>query len=211
MSLSSLFDFLLNAIDTLGYFGIFLGTFIESFIVPLPSELLMGLAGFLISQNRFSWFGVILAAVLGNALSSAIIWWLGRRYGKPFILKWGRLIGFDEEDYAQAEKLFNKYGYGAIFVCQMMPAVRSLVSIPAGVLRTKFWPFMACTMAGATLWLTFLTYLGFQAGANWKNIENIIKPFERGIIIALVVLGLLFIGWWLWHLQQKKTRKLNSK
>ena len=207
MSFDSIFNFLLDAIDRMGYFGVFLGTFIESFIVPIPSEVLMGLSGFLISQGRLTWFGVILAAVLGNAVSSAIIWWLGRRYGKNFVLKWGKYIGFDDGDYQKSEKLFAKYGYGAIFVCQMLPAARSLISIPAGVLRTRFVPFMLCTMMGATIWLTFLTYLGFQAGANWKNITEIIKPFERVIYALLAVLTIFVVGGWLWHLQQKKLAK----
>ena len=210
MSFDSIFNFLLDAIDTMGYFGVFLGTFIESFIVPIPSEVLMGLSGFLISQNRLTWFGVILAAVLGNAVSSAIIWWLGRKYGKNFVLKWGKFIGFDDSDYEKSEKLFAKYGYGAIFVCQMLPALRSLISIPAGVLRTRFVPFMLCTMAGATIWLTFLTYLGFQAGANWKNIGDFIKPFERVIYGFLVVSIFVIIGGWIWHLRQKKLAKLGK-
>lgn len=207
MSLATLLEFLIRTIENLGYFGIFLGTFLESFIVPIPSELLMGFAGFLIFQGKFNWFGVIIAAVLGNAVSSALIWWLGHHYGKNFVLKWGRFIGFDENNFEKSEKLFTKYGYFAIFICQLLPALRSIISIPAGVLRTRFVPFMVCTVAGATIWLTFLTYLGVQAGANWQNITNVIKPFEHIILYGLIVFTILFIGWWIWHLRQKKLTK----
>lgn len=206
MSFDFFFQFLLDTIDKAGYFGIFLGTFTESFIVPIPSEVLMGLAGFLISQGRLTWVGVIISAVLGNALSSAIIWWLGRKYGKNFVLKWGKFIGFDETDFDKSEKLFSKYGYGAIFVCQMLPALRSLISIPAGVLQTKFWPFIICTAAGATIWLSFLTYLGVQAGANWQNIGEIIKPFEK-VIYGILGISVLVVCSWIWHLRQKKAAK----
>ncbi len=204
MSLFGLIEFLKDFIDKTGYIGIFFGTFIESFIVPIPSEILMGFAGFLISEGRLSWFGVILAAVLGNAVSSILIWWLGRKYGKNFVLKWGHYIGFDQKEFEKSEKLFGKYGYAAIFICQLLPAFRSLISIPAGVLKTKLWPFILCTVAGATIWLTFLTYLGYILGKNWETIENIIKPFERWILYGLIAVVIGGIAWWIYYVTQKK-------
>jgi len=206
MSLGDLVNILKNFIEATGYLGVFLGTFIESFIVPIPSELLMGFAGFLISEGRLTWFGVILAAVLGNAVSSALIWWLGHKYGKNFVLKWGHYIGFDESEFAKSEKIFNKYGYPAIFVCQLLPAVRSLISIPAGVLKTKFVPFILCTVAGATIWLTFLTYIGYILGKNWNTIEDVIKPFEKYILYGLIAVVVGGICWWIYYLRTKKTK-----
>ena len=207
MSLSDLVNIFKDFIQATGYFGIFLGTFfIDSFILPIPNEIFMGFAGFLVREGKLTWFGVILAAVLGNAFSSALIWWLGNKYGKNFILRWGHYVGFDEVVFAKIEKLFNKYGYPLIFVCQLIPPVRSLISIPAGVLKTKFVPFMICTVSGATIWLTFMTYVGYILGENWETIGNIIKPFEKYISYFLILEVFVGIAWWIYHLRTKKPK-----
>lgn len=200
MSLTNAVEFVKNLIESFGYFGIFLGTFLESIIPPIPSEPLLAFAGFLISEGKFTWFGVIFSAVLGNLTSSALIWWLGNKYGENFLLKYGKYIGFSKEELIKSEKLFNKYGYFIVFACQLLPLMRSLISIPAGVLKTKLVPFLLSTAAGATIWLTILTYLGYSLGKNWENVSDYVKPYERPlqilvgiVLVALVVKQLSFL------------------
>jgi len=193
MSLETIIEAIKNLIYNFGYFGIFIGTFIESFIPPIPSEPLMALAGFLISEGKLSWFGVIFSAVLGNLFSSSLIWYLGNRYGEKFILKYGKYIGFFKKDLIRSEELFSKYGYFVIFICQLLPLMRSLISIPAGVLRTKFFPFLLATGTGATIWLSLLTYIGYSLGKNWETISDYTKPYERplGYLIILILLAII--------------------
>ncbi len=192
MNLFEVFNFAKDLIANFGYFGVFFGVFLEGVFPPIPSEVIMGFSGFLIAEGRFSWFGVILSAVLGNFLSVSLIWFLGKKYGKTLIFKWGKFVGVNQKEMNFGTKLFNKYGYGIVFVCQMIPIARTLIAFPAGFLGTKYYKFIIANSAGATIWLTFLTYLGFIFGENWENIENIIKPFER---IILVMFILFFIYW----------------
>lgn len=194
MSLFDIFDFTKNLVASLGYFGVFLGVFLEGVFPPIPSEVIMGFSGFLISEGRFSWFGVILAALLGNFLSVSLIWFLGKKFGKPLLVKWGRFIGVGEKDLELGKKLFQKYGYWVVFACQMLPLARTLIAFPAGILETKYPRFMLANCLGAAIWFSFLTYIGFIFGQNWENIENILKPFERVILVIFVGLFLFWVA-----------------
>ena len=185
--------FFLDLILKWNYFGVFFGTFIESIFPPIPSELIMGTAGFLVGQGKLNFGLVVIAALLGNLASSTLVWLLGRRFGPKFLLKYGKWVGFDETDLAKSEKLFNKYGYLAIAACQLIPGARSLISIPAGILRTKLIPFLLATSVGATIWLCILTYLGVLAGKNWQIIETWVKPYSTILFLGFVlaVIGLV--------------------
>jgi membrane protein DedA with SNARE-associated domain len=187
---------LINEVMTkLGYVGLFFGTFLESFFVPIPSELLMGSAGFLIVNGTFNWPLTILVAVSGTATSSAIVWWIGHKHGEKFILKYGKYVGYDEEELEGARSLFDRWGYFAIFFFQMVPVMRSVITIPAGVLKTKFTPFILCTTAGATIWLTGLTYIGTILGKNWPSVLVLAKPYETPILVIVA----LFIIFYIYH------------
>lgn len=175
------------------YFGLFLGTFSESFFVPLPSEILMGLAGFLINEGKFVWYWVIFFAVMGNVVSTAIVWKLGHTFGEKFILKYGGYVGYEEEELNQAKKLFDKWGYPVIFVCQLLPVMRSVITVPAGVLKTKLLPTLVATGCGATIWLSLWTYVGVKLGENWSKVSEIAKPYEMPITLIILV----FIAYYL--------------
>jgi membrane protein DedA with SNARE-associated domain len=204
MSLFDLFNLTKDLIANLGYFGIFLGVFLEGVFPPIPSEIIMGFSGFLISEGRFGWLGVIICAVLGNFLSVSLIWLVGKKYGEKILLKWGKYIGISQKDFELAKKVFHKYGYWAVFGCQMLPLVRTLIAYPAGILGTRYTKFMLANTFGATIWFIFLTYLGFTFGKNWQQIEGLIKPLERGI---LVVLAFLLAFWVFKKLKKIKFRK----
>ncbi len=187
--------FFKNLMETTGYFGLFLGTFSESFFVPIPSEILMGLAGFLIYEGKWNWAGVMFFAVLGNVTSTAIVWKLGHQYGEDFILKWGGYVGYDKDELDSARKLFDKWGYGIIFACQLMPVMRSVITVPAGVLKTKLAPTLIATGSGAAIWLAIWTYVGVQLGNNWQQVGEIAKKFEFPLYILI---GAFFV-WYIYH------------
>ena len=206
MSIFDLFDWTKELIERLGYFGVFIGTFLESVFPPIPSEVIMGFAGFLISEGEFNPILTIIAAVAGNFCSASLIWFLGRRYGRDFIVKYGHRIGVEPAEIDKGEKLFNKYGYKIVFASQMIPLVRSWIAFPAGVLKTKYWKFILTNSLGATIWLSLLAYLGFTAGENWETIENTLKPFER-LILGAFVLFVVYLGvkWYLNRRNKPKT------
>ena len=178
-----------------GYFWLFMGTFSESFFVPIPSEVLMGLAGYLINKGIWSWPLVVFFAVLGNVISTAIVWKLGHTYGEAFILKWGKYVGYDEEEIDEAKSLFDRWGYGIIFICQLVPVMRSVVTVPAGVLKTKLVPTLVATGTGAAIWLSIWTYVGVQLGANWDKIGELAKPYEAPLYVIIGV----FLVYYIYH------------
>ena len=200
MGLFDLFDWAKNLIAELGYFGVFLGSFLESVFPPIPSEILLGFSGFLVAEGRFQAPLVVFFAVLGNMLSVSLIWLLGKTYGRAFIVKFGKYAGVSEKEMNKGEELFDKYGYWVVFGCQIVPLARTMIAFPAGVLKTNYYKFIIANSLGATIWFSFLTYLGYSLGNNWDKIEEILKPFERVLfgIVVLVVLYLVFrIGMYL--------------
>lgn len=192
MGLFDLFDWAKNLIAELGYFGVFLGSFMESIFPPIPSEILLGFSGFLVAEGRFNFFLVVLFAVIGNMLSVSLIWLLGKTYGRAFIIKFGKYAGVSEKEMNKGEELFGKYGYWVVFGCQIVPLARTMIAFPAGVLKTNYYKFIVANSLGATIWFSFLTYLGMTLGNNWDKIEEILKPFER-VLFGLAILVVLFL------------------
>jgi membrane protein DedA with SNARE-associated domain len=211
MSIFDLFDFAVEIIAKLGYFGVFLGTFLEGVFPPIPSEILMGFSGFLIGQGRFQWIPTIIVASLGNIASVSLIWFVGKTLGRDFILKWGKYIGVTAKEIESGEKMFAKYGYWAVFLLQMVPLARTLIAFPAGTLKTVYWKFIIVNTLGATAWLTFLLYLGYTFGENWEKIEDFMKPFERGIL-ALAAVFFIFLGVkFFLHIKKQREEGAGSK
>lgn len=194
MSLFDLFDWVKNLIEQLGYVGVFIGVYLEAIFPPIPSEVIMGFSGFLISEGKFTWPLVIITAGLANFLSATTIWFVGHKFGKNFILRWGKYVGVGASDINKAESLFAKHGYKIVFACQMVPLARSWVGLPAGTLKTQYWKFIIANSSGAIIWLTVLAYFGFIAGENWDKIEEVFKPFERIILFLFVaIIGYLIV------------------
>ena len=204
--MDNIISFFVELINKSGLLGVFLGVFAESIFPPIPSEAILGYAGFLVGNGSQSFVLVLIASVLGKLASSAPIWWLGQKYGHSFVHKYGQYIGYTEKDYQSAERVFAKYGYGAVFVSQFIPLVRSLISVPAGSLGTRFVPFMLWTGLGAGLWNTLLIYIGSVLGENWSTLETILNPVLKPLkyIVILAVVGfVIYQGIKVWKIHQK--------
>lgn len=196
----------IDLINKSGLLGVFLGVFAESIFPPIPSEAILGYAGFLVGNGQQVFIFVLIASILGKLASSAPIWWLGKKYGHTFVHKYGQYIGYTESDFHKAEKVFAKYGYGAVFVSQFIPLVRSLISVPAGSLGTRFVPFMLWTGLGAGLWNIFLIYIGSILGENWNSLETVLKPVlipVKYLVILVVVCFVSYQGIKVWKIHQK--------
>jgi membrane protein DedA with SNARE-associated domain len=202
VSIFDLFDFAKDIVEELGYLGVFLGTFLEAVFPPIPSEIIMGLAGFLISTGEFQWLPTILAAVAGNVLSVSLIWYLGRTFGRSFIVRWGKWVGINEKEVETGEKLFAKYGYWIVLGCQMLPLARTTIAFPAGVLKTRYLKFILFNTLGASIWLTLLAYVGYTLGENWEQIEEFFKPYERVMLVALAAIALYLLYSWIRHIRR---------
>jgi len=180
-------------IHALGYGGIFILMALESMVFPLPSELVMPFAGFLIVMGRFELVPVIVASSLGSLTGSLLSYGLGT-LGEPMVLRYGRYMLLNRHHLEWTELFFYRHGGKTIFISRFIPVVRHLISIPAGLARMALIPFILYTVAGATLWNGFLTYLGMRLKEHWWIIQrytHIVDYFVLagliGVIVYLVV------------------------
>jgi len=188
--------------DFFGYPGISFLMALESMVVPLPSELVMSFAGFLVHQGRFSFIGALSAATLGSLIGSLISYAMGYYGGELFVKKISRYLLLDEKDLEWSEKWFAKRGEVTIFFARFMPVVRHLISIPAGLAKMNLKKFSLYTVLGAAPWNAFLLWTGIVAGQKWQIIRKYSEPLSL-IIFGLLILGALIFCWR--HLKRKKT------
>jgi membrane protein DedA with SNARE-associated domain len=182
-----------------GYWGVIVLMAMESSIFPVPSEVVIPPAAFLAAQGKMSLWGVILAGTFGSWLGSAITYGVSRYAGRPFILKFGKYFFISPEKLERAEHFMARYEAGGIFFARLLPVVRHLISIPAGIVRMPFGKFSLMTVIGSAIWCSVLTWFGKGvADRNPKLMENpeemvhAIKHESLGIIAGIAVIGALY-------------------
>lgn len=184
--LTWLAKFSTDTISVLGYPGIVILMAFESMIIPLPSELVMPFAGFVASRGDLGFIGVVIASSLGSLIGSLISYYLGLYLGIPAIKKFGKYVLLNEEDLEKAERWFEKGGEKTIFISRFIPVVRHFISIPAGVARMNPKKFLIYTLVGATIWNTFLAWLGYILGENWAVVGQYSEWISIGVAILLL-------------------------
>src|SRR5436190_2578206 len=196
--------FLNSLYGAVGYLGVTIAMAIESAMVPLPSELILPYAGFLVSdpshlepltRGQWSFWPGVIAATIGNTLGSLIAYAIGAWGGRPFLERYGRYLLIRPHEIELAERFFDRYGSATAFFSRLLPIVRTFISFPAGVARMPLGKFMAYSTAGALPWSMVLVYAGERLGANWVDIRRALQPFDLAIAVAAVVLIALFIWW----------------
>jgi membrane protein DedA with SNARE-associated domain len=192
-----LLDFVRNVYQTLGWPGVVLLMAIESACIPLPSEIIMPLAGWMLiqSQGLSMWFILLagLCGAVGNLIGSLVAYGVGAWGGIPLLDRYGKYILITHHDLERANHWFAKYGDWITFVSRLIPAVRTFISLPAGVARMNIWKFSFYAFIGAFIWSAALTYGGYELGQNWDRLRQIMRPFDYPIVGAVVVLILVFI------------------
>lgn len=186
-------DWIISIMEQLGYFGIALLMFLDNVFPPIPSEVIMPSAGFAASKGQLLLSGVIIAGNFGSLLAAALLYWVGRKIPNQSIFNWvdryGKYLFIKSEDVKKALDWFEKYGHRVVFFGRMVPAVRSLISIPAGMSHMPFWKFMLYSSVGTIIWTTFLACVGYYFG---NNIELMQQIFSRvGYVIIVIVLILV--------------------
>ena len=186
-----MFDWIKDIIDQGGYWGIVLLMFLENVFPPIPSELIMPLAGFLSVQGEFSFWGVILAGTAGSVLGQFPFYFLGRAFGQERLKKWvkkhGHWAATTPEELERAIQWFGRYRGAAVFFCRLVPTLRSLISIPAGLSKMNPGHFLAYTVAGTALWTAALAGLGKLLESNYKQVSTYLNPVSAGILVLLVM------------------------
>ncbi|EHC6485839.1 DedA family protein [Listeria monocytogenes] len=182
-----------------GYIGIFVLIMVENLFPPIPSEIILTFGGFMTTVTSLNVVMVIIVATLGSIVGAILLYKVASYFGKErltkIVLKYGRILRLKESDIERAENFFLKYGSWAVFLCRMIPLIRSLISIPAGMTKMKMSKFLILTTAGSLLWNTVLIGLGAMLGESWSEIVVFMDSFSTiiySIIAILVVVGLGF-------------------
>jgi membrane protein DedA with SNARE-associated domain len=178
----------------LGYVGIFVLMTIESAGIPIPSELIMTFGGYLASTGKMNWIVAGIIGALGTGAGSAIGYAIGAWGGKPLVDRYGKYLGVTTDKMVWAEKWFCKFGESAVFYTRLLPVVRTIVNVPAGLLGMNFYKFMAYSMTGALPWCLVLAYLGYTLGANWESImgySHLLTYVVVGIVAVALAGGII--------------------
>ena len=186
-------DFIVNTAREFGYLGVFIMMFLESTFFPFPSEVAMIPAGYLSAKGDMN---LILSFVVGTAgsLSGAIFnYFLARKYGRKGVLKFGKYFFFNEEKLQKMEKFFVEHGSFSTFVARLIPGVRQLVSLPAGLSKMNFGKFTLHTALGAGVWVTVLLLLGYFIGGNETLLKAYLHQIVLGTLLLIILLSLLYV------------------
>jgi membrane protein DedA with SNARE-associated domain len=192
----------------LGVWGVVLLMAIESACIPLPSEVIMPFAGYLVLQGRFSLAAAAIAGAAGCVFGSWVAYYAGLKGGRPFAEKYGKYILLNPGDLALADKLFAKYGVSISFFSRMLPVIRTFIAFPAGVARADFFKFSVYTFLGSLPWCWGLAWLGVKLGENWTSLHS---KFHQ---IDLVIAGFILVGAVFWvrhHMLFLKSTKATQK
>ena len=196
--LGALASFIIAIIGAGGYFGVLLLMAIESACVPLPSEIIMPFAGYLVSTGRFTLVGAATAGALGCNLGSIVAYEIGKRGGRPLAERWGRylLIGPGELD--AADRFFARWGSAAVLVGRLLPVIRSFIAFPAGVARMRLLPFHVYTFVGSWPWCFGLAWVGMTLGERWDSDPRLKAWFHRADAAIAAVL-VAAVALYIWH------------
>lgn len=200
---------LTHFIEQFGYLAILLLITIENIFPPIPSEAVLTLAGFLVTQTKLTTIGVIIASTLGSLIGAIILFAVSHcltltRLENLLATKGFKILGFKKDDAQKAIAWFDKHGTGSIFYGRCIPVVRSLISIPAGIAHVSWSKFLILTTLGSLLWNSILILLGLYTGKNWQLIVKIFDDFTL-VILVLIIFALVYFGY-KWYKNRIKSK-----
>ncbi|MCR6544212.1 DedA family protein [Dehalobacterium formicoaceticum] len=199
-------NWIISLMGQYGYLGVFLLITLENVFPPIPSEVILALGGFMTTYTNLTVLGVIIAATVGSVFGAMILYGIGYLIDvdklERIVGRFGYLLGLKVADVHRAGSWFQRYGYWTVFFCRMVPVIRSLISIPAGMSQMKFPLFLVYTIAGTLIWNTILVQAGAFLGASW---EDIIKFMNTYSYATYTVLGLGILAFIIFRLMKKKS------
>ena len=188
-------DWVIRLIDGTGYTGVFVLMLLETVFPPIPSEVVMPVAGVRAAQGPLGLGGVIAAgtagAMVGNLLWYLLARWIGLHRFRPFIEKHGRWLTMDWGDVERVEKMFGRFGGVVVMFARVVPTIRSIVSLPAGMVRMRLHSFLIWSTIGTAAWSALLAIAGYILGQNFDRIDEIIGPLSSAVV-ALIILTYLY-------------------
>jgi membrane protein DedA with SNARE-associated domain len=192
--------FIIATIKMFGYGGVVLLMAIESACIPLPSEIILPFAGYLVFMQKFQLFSVAVAGAIGCVIGSIIAYAFGAYGGRPLIEKYGKYILISRHDLDMADRWFDRYGTIIVFTGRLLPVVRTFISLPAGISRMNFIKFIFYTFIGSFIWSLFITWIGFKLGQQWDTLGPYFHRFDYVILITGLLLFILYLRRHLKHI-----------
>jgi len=199
-------SWIIQNIEVFGYAAVFVLMALESANIPIPSEVTLPFAGFLVAQGKLNFQLVAFAGAFGCLAGSIPSYWLGRRFGRAFIDKYGKWFFLNQKEVALGDKWISRYGNWTSFFSRLLPIVRTFISFIAGVWRAPFVAFSVLTFLGSLLWSYFLTYIGVQLGAHWEALHPYWQNFEVAIVSAIIAVITIYI-WHRWNEARKQPHR----
>lgn len=187
-------------IQGLGYFGIVLGLMVE----VLPSEIVLGYGGYLVSTGQISFIGAVIFGTIGAVIQNWILYAIGRYAGRPFFEKYGKFLKIKQKHLDIAENWFNKYGAGIVFTARFVPFMRQIISIPAGMARMPFGLFTLLTALASVPWSIIFVFLGWKLGDQWEHVSEQAGPYVQPAILIALALLIIYIVFKVWRSRMKK-------
>jgi len=187
-----IFNTIVNLLNQTGYLGIFLLMVAESATLPVPSEVVLPLGGYLVSQGRLEFWSTVAVATVGSMVGTMVDFGIGYYLGRPAVLRYGRIVRFSEKRLGTTEKWFAVHGRSVVLLARFVPLLRTLIAFPAGIVRMDVKRFMIYSAVGILVWDIALVYLGDLAGQNSTAIANTLQVYFLPLgVAALVIAGVL--------------------
>jgi membrane protein DedA with SNARE-associated domain len=194
-------DWIFIFMEEYGYIGIMVVIALENLFPPIPSEIVLPFGGFMTTRTLLTIPGVIVASTAGSVLGAVILYWVGRMVNvnrlESFVGRWGHILRVSKKDIRTAEGWFLRYGNWTVFFCRLIPVVRSLISIPAGMAKMNFSTFIVFSTLGTLVWNTILVSLGAFLGESWEMILGYIEIYKDAFYFLFTIIGILFVSWYL--------------
>lgn len=189
--------FVEEVVRSFGLWGVAGLMLLENLFPPIPSELVLPLSGFFVSRGTLGFAGAVLAATVGSLLGAFVLYGLGRHGGRPLVLRYGSLLRVRGADLDRADDWFDRYGGTLVFFGRMVPGIRSIVSIPAGMSEMPLMRFSLLTASGSALWNALLIGAGWYLGENWQRVSGPVGSVSKVVLaVALAMAVGLAIRWW---------------
>lgn len=188
---------IIRTIDSLGYLGIALLMALENIIPPIPSELIMPLAGFTVTQGEMNFVLVVVAGTIGSVLGATPWYFLGKYWGlnrtKKVADRYGKWLTLSGKDVEKAKTWFDRRGYIATGIGRLVPGIRTYISLPAGISKMPFLPFLIYSTIGSLFWASLLTGAGYIFGANYEKVGGYLKPVSAAVLVIIFVTAIYWI------------------
>ena len=199
--ISAIASWIVEVISAAGYLGVVLLMAIESACVPLPSEVIMPFAGYLVSIGQFSLVVAATAGALGCNLGSTVAYYVAAKGGRKAIERWGAYILVSPHELHRADEFFARYGAATVFVGRLLPVVRTFIAFPAGLARMPMTKFQIYTFLGSWPWCFGLAYIGYRLGARWNSDPELRRLFHESdaVIVLILVAGFAWLVWARWR------------